>query len=136
MKIGRRTRFWYKHLSNIGDCEIGEECVIHSHTWVGDGVKIGDRVKIQSFAFIPEGVIIGSDVFIGPHVCFVNDRNPPSSRDQWEETVVENEAIIGANATIMCGITLGKGCMIGAGAVITKSVPPFETWVGNPARKL
>lgn len=107
--------------------------VIHTYTWIGDSVVIGDNVKIQAFSFIPNGVTIGNNVFIGPHVCFTNDKHPPS--DVVSETVVEDDVRIGANVTVLPGIKLGKGCMIGAGSVVTKDVPAGETWVGNPARK-
>jgi acetyltransferase-like isoleucine patch superfamily enzyme len=107
--------------------------VIHDPVWIGSSVTIGDDVKIQAFAFIPNGVTIGNNVFVGPHVCFTNDKNPP--HNDFQETVVEDDVRIGANVTVLPGITLGKGCMIGAGAVVTKSVPAGETWVGNPAKK-
>ena len=119
--------------NNCNPKKIGHGCTIHAYTWVGDEVVIGSYVYIQAFAFIPNGVTIGNGVFIGPHVCFTNDKHPPSP--DWEATIVEDAVVIGANATILPGITLGKGCKIGAGSVVTKSVPPGETWVGNPARK-
>ena len=120
-------------LNNIG-IHIDESCTIHSHVWVGDGVKIGKNVKIQAFTFIPNGVIIGDDVFIGPHVCFTNDKHPPS--DLMEETTVGRGASIGANSTILCGVSIGRGAVIGAGSVVTKSVADGATVYGNPARRL
>lgn len=111
----------------------GVDCVVHMYTWIGDSVILGNNVKIQAFTFIPNGVTIGNDVFIGPHVCFTNDKHPPS--DAWSETIVEDAVSIGANATILPGVTLGRGCIIGAGSVVTKDVPAGETWFGNPARK-
>ena len=130
--IGEGTKLWEPQLSNIGACSIGNNCTIHSHVWVGDGVMICDNVKIQAFSFIPTGVKIGNDVFIGPRVTFTNDKYPPSLG--WSETLVEDGLSIGACAVILPGITLGKGAVIGAGAVVTKSVPPYTTVVGNPAR--
>lgn len=126
---------WMKEYypNNAKPKQNGEGCTIHSYTWIGDKVVMGDRVSVQAFAFIPNGVTIGNDVFIGPHVCFTNDKNPPSPK--WEETKVEDNVSIGANCTILPGVTLGKGCKIGAGSVVTKSVPSGETWFGNPARK-
>lgn len=121
-------------LCNISSLSIGNKARIHSHVWIGSKVTIGNGALIQAFAFIPDGVHIGNRVFIGPHVCFTNDKNPPSQ--VLEETYVENEVRIGANATILPGITLGRRCWIGAGAVVTKDVPAQEMWVGNPARKL
>lgn len=126
-------KYWNKELSNIGDCTIGDDSVIHSHVWIGDRVKIGMRCKIQAFTFIPTGVRIGDDVFLGPRVTFTNDKYPPSN--EWLITTVGNHVSIGAGAVILPGITLGEGCKIGAGAVVTKNIPPGETWVGNPARK-
>lgn len=119
-------------LSNI-QTEIHEKTGVHSHVWIGDRVKIGTGCRIQAFVFIPNGVRIGNDVFIGPHVCFTNDKHPPS--DTWGITIVEDGVSIGANVTILPDVTLGAGCKIGAGSVVTKSVPAGETWFGNPAKK-
>ncbi|MAH46483.1 hypothetical protein CMI37_11665 [Candidatus Pacearchaeota archaeon] len=127
---------WHPELSNIGDCVIGANCIVHSHVWIGDGVIIGDNVKIQAFSFIPSGVTIEADVFIGPRVTFTNDKNPPSGGKDWTNTLVGKGAVIGAGAIILPGITIGPGAAIGAGAVVTKDVPGGETWVGNPAKKL
>lgn len=112
----------------------GKGCVVHTYAWVGNDVSMGEDVKIQAFAFIPNGVTLGNNVFVGPHACFTNDRVPPTN--EFAQTFVEDGARIGANATILPGITLGKGCLIGAGAVVTKDVPAGEVWVGNPARYL
>lgn len=131
-KIGKSTKIWHKHLSNIGKCEIGENCVIHSHVWIGDGVKIGNNVKVQAFSFIPSGVTIGDNAFIGPRVTFTNDKHPPS-HGNWSKTIVQEGASIGACATILPGITIGKDAMIGAGSVVTKSVPCRFTAYGVPA---
>jgi UDP-2-acetamido-3-amino-2,3-dideoxy-glucuronate N-acetyltransferase len=125
--------FWHKEFSNIGDCTIGRGTTVHSHCWIGDRVSIGERCKIQAYAFIPPGVRIGNDVFLGPRVTFTNDKYPPSNELLF--TVVEDQVSIGACAVILPGVTLGRGCKIGAGAVVTKNVPPGEIWVGNPARK-
>ncbi len=126
---------WRPELSNIGEgAQIGNDCTIHSHVWIGDEVIIGERCKIQAFAFIPNGVFIGDDVFIGPHVCFTNDKNPPNG--DYKDTVVEKGAAIGANATILPGVRIGAGAKIGSGAVVTKDVPAGEIWVGNPAKQL
>jgi|TARA_R100001530_G_scaffold117623_2_gene84767 acetyltransferase-like isoleucine patch superfamily enzyme len=137
MIVGLGTVIHEQRFSNIQrGVELGQDCIIHSHVWIGQDVKIGDRCKIQAFVFIPTGVTIGNGVFISPHVCFTNDKHPPSHGKDWSETIVEDEVVIGANATILPSITLGKGCKIGAGAVVTKSVPDGEMWVGNPARRL
>lgn len=131
-----KTKFWYPEHSNIGNAQIGEDCVIHSHVWIGDGVKIGNRVHIQAFSFIPFGVTLEDDVFIGPRVTFCNDKNPPSGRDKWQPTLVCKNAVIGAGAIILPKIIIGEGAMIGAGAVVTRSVLPGEVVVGNPAKFL
>lgn len=134
MRWGSGTRIWHAELSTLLDCVVGEDCVIHSHVWIGNGVMIGNRCKIQAFSFIPQGVFIGHDVFIGPRVTFTNDRRPPS--DVWEQTIVEDGVSIGAGAVIVCGVRLGTGCRIGAGAVVTKDIPAGQTWAGNPAKPL
>lgn len=132
--IGRGTKIYNPELSNIGHCKIGENCVIHSHCWIGDGVIIGNRVKIQAFTFIPDGVTIEDDVFIGPRTTFLNDKNPPSGRANWLKTLVKRGAVIGANATILPGIEIGENTTIGAGSVVTKSMPSNVVACGNPAR--
>ncbi len=113
---------------------VGEHTEVGSHTEIGG--LVGDYCKIQAFVFIPPGVMIGNKVFIGPHVVFTNDKYPDAS-PEWTQTftMVENNVSIGANATIL-PVNIGKGAVIGAGAVVTKNVPAGETWVGNPAKKL
>ena len=134
MKISNSVKFWKQELSNIGNCTIGENCVIHSHVWIGDDVKIGDNCKIQAFSFIPTGVRIGNNVFIGPRVTFTNDKYPPSGK--WGITIVEDNVSIGAGAIILPGLILKRGCKIGAGAVVTKNVSAYEVIAGNPAKTL
>lgn len=134
MKVGKGTKIWHEELSNIHESVvIGNNCRIHSHVWIGENVRIGNNVKIQAFVFIPTGVTIGDDVFIGPHVCFTNDKMPPSS-GSWIDTRVAKGVSIGANATILPGIVLGNNCKIGAGAVVTKTVIPNVIVCGNPAK--
>ena len=135
MKVGDNTKIWHQELSNIQDCEIGDNCKIHSHVWIGDGVKIGNNVKIQAFCFIPSGVIIEDDAFIGPRVTMTNDKYPPANDSSaWLETRVCKGASIGAGAVLLPGITIGEGSRIGAGSVVTRDVPPGVVACGNPAR--
>ena len=136
MVRGARVMIYGGSLSNIGDCAIGNDCVIHSHVWIGDEVVIGDRVKVQAFSFIPTGVIIEDDVFIGPRVTFLNDKHPPSGRDNWDKTHVLKGASIGGGATILPGVIIGTNAMVGAGAVVTKNVFPGTTVAGNPAKPI
>ena len=136
MKVCDSTEFRGLQHSFIGDAEIGGDCTIHSHVWIGDGVKIGDRCKVQAFAYIPPGVVIGDNVFIGPRVTFLNDKYPPAKDFKPLVTRIEEGVSIGGGAVILPGITLSKWCRVGAGAVVTKSVPPGVTVVGNPAKPL
>lgn len=120
---------------NLYGCKIGKGCRIAAYVEIQRGVKIGDRCKIEAFAFIPSGVTIEDEVFIGPHVCFTNDR-VPKAVGEWEmvPTVVRKGASIGANATVICGVTIGENALVGAGAVVTKDVPANAVVVGVPAR--
>lgn len=144
VKIGNNTKIYHPETSNIYGCQIGGECIIGSHVVIQKGAMIGNRVKIQSFVFIPEGVTIEDEVFVGPHVCFINDKYPRATTpegtlqtaDDWEvvSTIVRREASIGANATILCGIEIGERAMIAAGSVVVRNVPPWTIVGGNPAR--
>lgn len=127
------VKFWHRWQSNIQTKDIGQGSVIHSHCWIGKDVKIGQRVKIEAMCFIPMCVTIEDDVFLGPAVVCTNDFYPPS--DDWRPTLIKRGAAIGANCTIVCGITIGENAMIGAGSVVTHDVPAGELWYGNPARK-
>jgi len=134
MKIGKNTKIWHKEKSVFCNCKIGKNCVIHAPVWIGNNVVIGNDCKIQAFVFIPDGVEIGNNVFIGPHVCFTNDKNPPSGK--WAKTIIKNNVSIGANATILPGLTIGQNAKIGAGAVVTKNVKDDLVVAGNPAKAL
>lgn len=136
MKVGKNTKIWHPELSNILNCEIGNDCVIHASVWIGDNVKIGNKVKIQAFCFIPDGITIEDNCFIGPGVIFTNDKYPPSHGQHWSKTLVKEEASIGAGVVILPGIIIGRQAMIGAGAVVTENVMAFTTVVGNPARRI
>ena len=119
---------------------IREKTIIGNHTSVGTGtiiegnVQIGDNVSIQSRAFIPTNTKIGSNVFIGPNVIMTNDRYPPTGIGGLVGATIENFAAIGANVTLIPGVTIGRGAVIAAGSVVTKDVPPGMMAVGNPAR--
>ena len=128
------VKTWHPDLVNLYECELGEGTRLGALIEIGRGVKIGCNCVIESHVFICEGVEIGDNVFIGPHVCFTNDKYPPSGK-RWK-TIVRNNVSIGANVTIVCGVSIGNNAEIGAGSVVTKSVPSGEVWVGNPARFL
>lgn len=132
--VGKNTKIWHPHLSNIYGCKIGSSCNIGALVEIRKNVIIGDNCKIQAFVFIPEGIVIGDNVFIGPHVCFTNDKYPRVV-GEWEilQTVVEDNVSIGAGAVICPGVHIGRHAMIGAGTVVTKDIPPYELWYGNPA---
>lgn len=116
--------------------QIGKDCNICAHVLIENDVKIGDRVTIKSGVQIWDGVEIEDDVFIGPNVTFTNDSFPRSKQypDKFVRTKIKKGASIGANSTILPGITIGENAMIGAGSVVTKDVPANEIWVGNPAK--
>jgi UDP-2-acetamido-3-amino-2,3-dideoxy-glucuronate N-acetyltransferase len=137
-KIGAGTKIW--HFSHImKDCEIGEHCNIGQNVVVSPGVILGKNVKVQNNVSIYTGVICEDDVFLGPSMVFTNIKNPRSAiirKDQYSRTLVKKGASIGANATIVCGITLGEFAFIGAGAVVVKDVPPYALILGNPGRRV
>lgn len=137
-KIGEGTKIW--HFSHImPNCTIGERCNIGQNVVVSPEVILGDNVKIQNNVSIYTGVICEDDVFLGPSMVFTNVINPRSAvnrKDQYAKTIVRKGASIGANATIVCGHDIGKYAFIGAGAVVTKTVPDFALVVGNPARQM
>ena len=134
---GLGTIVYSPEKSNFGrNVQIGKRCKIHFPVWFGDNVVIGNDCKIQAFTFIPEGVIIEDNVFIGPHVCFTNDKHPPSQGKSWGKTIVRRGAVIGANASILPGIEIGENATIGAGSVITKNIEANRTVAGNPAKEL
>ncbi len=134
--IGEETRIW--HFSHImRDCVIGERCNIGQNVVISPRCIIGDNVKIQNNVSVYTGVVLEDDVFCGPSAVFTNVINPRSHvprKDEYRQTVVKQGSSIGANATIVCGITLGRYCFIGAGAVVTRDVPDYGLCYGNPAR--
>lgn len=116
--------------------KIGEGVSIGTFSEIGNNVEIGANTRIGAMAYICEGVKIGQHCFLGPRVTFTNDRFPPSGHDKWEQTVIEDGARIGAAVTVRCGVTIGKGALVGAGSVVTRDIPSGEVWVGIPARKM
>ncbi len=134
-EIGHGTMIWNWSKIREGAC-ISGNCNIGQGVYVDINVKIGSYCKIQNNVSVYQGVSIDDDVFIGPNATFTNDMYPRARCDNWNivPTVVGQGASIGANSTIICGVTLGQYCMVGAGAIVTKDVPPFALVVGQPAR--
>jgi UDP-2-acetamido-3-amino-2,3-dideoxy-glucuronate N-acetyltransferase len=136
-QIGEGTRIW--HFSHImPGSSIGRACNIGQNVVVSPGVRLGNNVKVQNNVSIYTGVVCEDDVFLGPSMVFTNVVNPRSAivrKDQYQETLVKKGASIGANATIICGNEIGAYAMIGAGAVITRSVPAYALVVGNPGKQ-
>jgi UDP-2-acetamido-3-amino-2,3-dideoxy-glucuronate N-acetyltransferase len=136
--IGEGTKIW--HFSHImPNCIIGKNCNIGQNVVVSPEVVLGNNVKVQNNVSIYTGVICEDDVFLGPSMVFTNVINPRSAivrRDKYQKTIVKKGATIGANATIICGITIGEYAFIGAGSVVTKDVKPYALVVGNPARQI
>jgi UDP-2-acetamido-3-amino-2,3-dideoxy-glucuronate N-acetyltransferase len=135
--IGDGTRVW--HFCHVlGGAVIGARCSLGQNVVVMPGTRIGDNVKIQNNVSIYEGVELEDDVFCGPSMVFTNVVNPRSHvsrKDEYRRTLVRRGASIGANATVVCGSTLGEYCFVGAGAVVTKDVPPYALMTGVPARR-
>jgi UDP-2-acetamido-3-amino-2,3-dideoxy-glucuronate N-acetyltransferase len=133
--VGAGTRVWaFTHV--LPGARIGRDCSLNDHVFVENDVVVGDRVTIKSGVQLWDGVTLADDVFVGPNVTFTNDPFPRSKRppEMFARTVVEHDASIGANATILPGLTIGAEAMVGAGAVVTHDVPPRAVVVGNPAR--
>jgi UDP-2-acetamido-3-amino-2,3-dideoxy-glucuronate N-acetyltransferase len=137
-RVGKGTKIWhFTHL--MTGCVIGENCNIGQNVVVSTDVVLGKNVKIQNNVSIYTGVICEDDVFLGPSMVFTNIVNPRSAiirKDHYAKTLVRRGASIGANATIICGHEIGEFAFIGAGAVVTKDVPPYALIVGNPGRNV
>jgi len=146
VRLGENVRIAHPTLVNLYGCAIGADTRIGAFVEIQKGAAVGERCKISSHSFICEGVTIDDEVFIGHGVMFTNDRRPrattaagaPQTEEDWslETTRVHKRASIGSNATILCGVTIGEGALVGAGAVVTHDVPPFAMVAGVPARVL
>lgn len=133
--IGEGTKVWI-NVQIREDASIGDNCILSKDVYVDHGVSIGHRCKIQNSVSVYNGVTLGDDVFIGPNVTFTNDRVPRAFNPDWTitPTRIETGASIGANSTIVCGVTVGEFAMVAAGSVVTRDVPPYTLVMGNPAR--
>lgn len=134
--IGEGTKIW--HFSHImSGCEIGKNCNIGQNVVISPGVKVGDNVKIQNNVSVYTGVICEDDVFLGPSCVFTNVINPRSHvsrKDEYKTTLLKQGCSLGANSTVICGNSIGKYALVGAGSVVTKDVPDYAIVAGNPAK--
>lgn len=134
-QLGQGTKVWI-NVQIRENAVIGDNCIVSKDVYIDHAVTIGDRCKIQNSVSVYNGVTIGNDVFVGPNACFTNDRVPRAFNADWKitPTVVKDGASIGANSTLICGITVGEYAMVAAGSVVTRDVEPYTLVMGNPAR--
>jgi acetyltransferase-like isoleucine patch superfamily enzyme len=142
VKLGQNVKIY--SFTNLYGCEIGDDSKVGTFVEIQKGARIGKRCKISSHTFICEGVVIEDEVFVGHNVTFINDLFPratnadgsPQTEADWKcgTTLIKKGASIGSSATLLCGITVGEGALVGAGSVVTKDVPPHTVVAGNPAR--
>lgn len=134
--IGEGTKVWhFAHIRN--KATIGKNCIIGKSSYIDEGAVIGNGVKIQNFVSVYHGVVLKDDVFVGPSVTFTNDMYPRAfiwNEERLVKTVIEKGASIGANSTIICGVSVGEYAMVGAGSVVTRDVPAYSLVVGSPAK--
>jgi UDP-2-acetamido-3-amino-2,3-dideoxy-glucuronate N-acetyltransferase len=137
--IGDRTRVWaFAHV--MAGAQVGSDCNVGEHAYIEGGARLGNNVTVKNGVSIWSGITVEDNVFLGPHCVLTNDPNPRAyikkSSDAMVETLIRANATIGANATIVCGVTIGHYAFIGAGTVVIRSVPDFALVVGNPARQI
>lgn len=134
-KLGEGTKVWI-NVQIREETTIGADCILGKDVYIAEFVKVGDRCKIQNGVSVFTGVTIEDDVFVGPDATFTNDMVPRAFKADWKivPTLVKQGASIGANATIVCGVTIGEYAMVAAGSVVTKDVKPYSLVMGNPAR--
>lgn len=137
-ELGEGTRVW--HFVHVcGGARIGRDCSLGQGVYVGDAVRIGDRVKIQNNVSVYDSVTLEDDVFCGPSAVFTNVHNPRAAvprKAEYRPTLVRQGASLGANCTVVCGVTIGRHAFVGAGAVVTRDVPDFALVAGVPARRI
>lgn len=139
VEIGKGTKVW--HFCHVmPEARIGDDCNFGQNVYIDRGVRIGNCVKIQNNVSVYKGVMLADEVFVGPSAVFTNDATPramfPKKPDQYQKTLVKRGATIGANATILCGVTIGEGAFVTAGAVVTRDVPDFHLVGGVPSRTM
>ncbi len=142
-RIGKDTKIWH-HSQIQKDAQIGQECMIGHNCFVASGAIVGNHVKLEANIDVWKGVVLEDWVFVGPSAVFTNDMTPRAKYPKrkytqygkWLPTIVKEGATIGANATILCGVTIGKSALIGAGAVVTKDIPDYGLVVGVPAKRI
>jgi len=138
-RVGPRTRVWaFAHI--MPDATVGADCNVCDHVFIESGATLGNRVIVKNSVLVWKGVTVEDDVFLGPNMVFTNVRNPraafPPTPEQFSPTLVRRGASIGANATVVCGVTIGEQAFIGAGSVVVADVPAHGLMVGNPARRV
>jgi len=134
-KVGPGTKVW--HQAQVREeAKVGKNCILAKGVYIDKGVRIGNRVKVENYVSVYQGVTIEDDVIIGSQVSFTNDLYPRAFNQDWEllKTSVKKGASIGANATIICGLTVGRYALVGAGSVVTHNVPDYGLVFGNPAK--
>lgn len=138
--IGPRTRIWaFAHV--MKGARVGADCNVGDHAFIESGARLGDRVTVKNAVLVWDRVTVEDDVFLGPNAVFTNDLRPRSGSfkrraEQWSDTLVRKGATVGAGATVVCGVTLGEYCMVGAGAVVTRDVASYALVVGSPATRI